>query len=115
MKVIIGYIDEFKRRAKILRKKYSSFESDYKVFINELKNNPYGGEPLGHHTYKHRMAIFSKGKGNSGGSRVLTYNVEHLSEDKVIVTLLTIYDKNEISNVSDSYIKSLVKEMESNL
>jgi hypothetical protein len=28
------------------------------------------------------------------------------------VTLLTIYDKNEIDNVSDEYIRSLVSEAE---
>ena len=112
MKVRIGYLDEFKRGAKALRKKYPSFESDYKIFLKELEADPFSGEPLGHHTYKYRMAIASKGKGKSGGSRVLTYNVQQQANDEILITLMTIYDKADISNVSDNYIKSLVHQIE---
>ena len=77
-----------------------------------MEEDPFGGESLGHHTYKHRMAIASKGKGKSGGSRVLTYNVQQQTEDDVLVTLMTIYDKGDISNVSDNYIRSLVQQIE---
>lgn len=52
MKVTFDYLPEFKRLAKILAKKYKSFESDYNTFLDELENNPFGGTPLGHHTYK---------------------------------------------------------------
>ncbi len=58
------------------------------------------------------MAIASKGKGKSGGARVLTYNVQKLNEEEVLVTLMTIYDKSEISNVSDAYMRSLVQQVE---
>ena len=58
------------------------------------------------------MVISSKGKGKSGGARVITYNLQQPSEDEVIITLMTIYDKSDISNVSDAYIRSLVKEVE---
>jgi mRNA-degrading endonuclease RelE of RelBE toxin-antitoxin system len=112
MKVTIGYLDEFKREAKALRKKYPSFKSDYDEFLKELESNPFGGESLGRHTYKHRMAIASKGKGKSGGSRVLTYNIQQQTEDEVLVTLMTIYDKGDICNVSDSYIRSLIQQIE---
>lgn len=112
MKVTIGYLDEFKRRVKALRKKYPSFQSDYYTFLKELEENPFAGESLGRHTYKYRMSITSKGKGKSGGARVLTYNIKRLNEDEVLVTLMTIYDKNEVSNVSDAYIKSLVQQIE---
>lgn len=54
------------------------------------------------------MTISSKGKGKSGGARVITYNVKKVTDDEVVITLMTIYDKNEISNVSDSYIRSLI-------
>ena len=105
-------MDEFKRGAKALRKKYPSFQSDYDTFLKELEADPFGGEPLGHHTYKYRMAIASKGKGKSGGSRVLTYNIQQQPEDEVLVTLMTIYDKSDISNVSDNYIRALVQQIE---
>ena len=112
MKVVFDYLDEFERGAKALRKKYPSFESDYDTFLNELEANPYSGESLGQHTYKNRMAIASKGKGKSGGARVLTYNLQQQSEDKVLITLMTIYDKSDIENVSDAYIRSLVQQIE---
>lgn len=82
------------------------------TFLDELERNPFGGEPLGHHTYKNRMAIASNGKGKSGGARVITYNVNQVTEDEVVITLMTVYDKSEISNVSDAYIRSLVQQIE---
>ena len=112
MKVSFDYLDEFLRGAKALRKRYPSFEDDYNTFLDELEKNPFSGEPLGNHTYKNRMAIASKGKGKSGGARVITYNLQQPSEDEVIITLMTIYDKSDISNVSDAYIRSLVQEVE---
>ena len=57
------------------------------------------------------MPISSKGKGKSGGARVLTYNVNKESDDEITVTLMSIYDKSKISNVSDEYISFLIKEM----
>jgi len=112
MKVTFNYLDEFQRGAKALRKKYPSFVDDYNTFLDELEKNPFSGEPLGKHTYKNRMAIASKGKGKSGGARVITYNLQQQSEDEVIITLMTIYDKSDISNVSDAYLRSLVQEVE---
>ena len=112
MKVSFDYLDEFERGAKALRKRYPSFESDYDIFLNELEKNPYGGESLGHHTYKNRMAIASKGKGKSGGARVITYNLQQVNEDEVLITLMSIYDKSDIENVSDAYLRSLVQQIE---
>jgi mRNA-degrading endonuclease RelE of RelBE toxin-antitoxin system len=112
MKVLFDYLEEFKRGAKTLRKKYPSFVNDYNTFLDELEKNPFSGESLGKHTYKNRMAIASKGKGKSGGARVITYNLQKLEEDVVLITLMTIYDKSDIENVSDAYIRSLVKDIE---
>lgn len=112
MKVTFDYLSEFERRAKELSKKYKSFEIDYCNFLDELENNPFGGESLGRHTYKHRMSITSKGKGKSGGARVITYNIQENEENEIVITLMTIYDKNEISNISDAYLRSLVRLIE---
>ena len=112
MRVKFKYLEEFERLAKDLKKKYKSFKDDYNSFLDELEKNPFGGEPLGHHTYKNRMSIASKGKGKSGGARVITYNVRKLSDDEVVITLMTIYDKSDISNVSDAYIRSLIELIE---
>lgn len=112
MKVTFDYLDEFERGAKALRKKYPSFERDYIAFLDELEKNPFSGESLGRHTYKNRMSIASKGKGKSGGARVITYNLQKKSEHEILVTLMTIYDKSDIENVSDAYLRSLIDEIE---
>lgn len=108
MKVKIIPSPEFDRRFKRLAKKYRSLPADYLTLSNELKENPFQGESLGGGVRKIRMAIGSKGKGKSGGACVLTLTI--LVSEDADVTLLTIYDKEEIDNVTDSYIKWLVSE-----
>jgi hypothetical protein len=99
---------EFDRQFKRLAKKYKSLLDDYLTFSKELKENPLQGAALGRGVRKIRMAIGSKGKGKSGGARVLTLTV--LVSEDADVTLLTIYDKDEIGNVSDEYIRWLISE-----
>lgn len=55
------------------------------------------------------MAIASKGKGKSGGARVLTYNVKRVSLERIVVTLMSVFDKGEMENVSDAYLKEIIK------
>lgn len=40
----------------------------------------------------------------------MNYVVKKVEPHKVSITFLSIFDKNEMENVSDAYIKSLVKE-----
>ena len=108
MKVTLVPSAEFSRQFKRLAKKYKSLGKDYKIFKKSLLDDPFQGDDLGSGVRKIRMAIASKGKGKSGGARVLTLNV--LVSGDAEVTLLTIYDKNEIENVPDNYIKCLVAE-----
>ena len=71
-------------------------------------DNPYEGVDLGMGVRKVRMSIKSKGKGKSGGARVITYSLTADDED-INLTLLTIYDKSERSTISDKEIKDLLK------
>ena len=73
---------------------------------DSLVIDPFQGSSLGKGVRKVRMAIASKGKGKSGG-RVITYNL-YQEGDSVIIDLLTIYDKGEISNISDEFISFLL-------
>ena len=111
MKVEFHYLPEFERRAKVLAKKYKSFRQDYDDFLDSLEEAPFQGTSLGGGVYKTRMQIVSKGKGKSGGARVLTYNLKKIEPDRISITFLSIFDKSDMENVSDSYIKSLVKEV----
>ena len=58
---------------------------------------------------KIRMAIKSKGKGKSGGARVITYNFLTAEMDGKIVLLL-IYDKEDASSVKVNVLKEIIKE-----
>jgi len=104
----IRYTKHFKKEYKRLAKKYASLKNDMLALIERLKKKPASGTSLGDGTYKIRMAISSKGKGKSGGARIITYFVD---KDN-IVYLLSIYDKNEETNISDSEIKDILKEVE---
>ncbi len=76
----------------------------------DIINNPFLGDNLGSGIRKVRMAIASKGKGKSGGARILTLNLL-LDTESMEITLLTIYDKGEISNVKDDFIKYLISNL----
>ena len=41
-------------------------------------------------------------------------SIDYLEEnaDEVLVTLMAIYDKSDIENVSDAYLRSLVQQIE---
>ena len=77
-------------------------------FLDELEKNPFGGESLGHHIYKNRMVIASKGKGKSGGARVITYTADVIvQEGEGELILLSVYDKSVQSTISDDELKRL--------
>ena len=99
----------FKKEIKILSKKYFSIKSDYEKLIDLLEVNPTFGTPLGKNCYKIRLAIKSKKKGKSGGSRVITYVVTEKKE----VVLLTIYDKNNKSDLEPKELDFLLKSFDS--
>lgn len=63
---------EFGKSLKRLAKRYLSIRDDYESLLKELRRNPTMGTDLGRGLRKIRMAITSKGKGKSGGARVIT-------------------------------------------
>jgi mRNA-degrading endonuclease RelE of RelBE toxin-antitoxin system len=98
----------FERQFKRLAKKYASLNADLRLVTKELKQNPTMGDPLGRNCYKIRMAIESKGRGKSGGARVISY-VEIVENT---VYLLSIYDKAETETISDTQLNDLLKLIE---
>lgn len=63
------------------------------------------GTPLGRNCYKIRLAVSSKGRGKSGGARIITNIV--ISEETVY--LLSIYDKSEKENLTDKELLELLE------
>ena len=100
--------NDFNKAVRRLAKKYPSIVRDLDSLFEKLEQNPFEGSPLGENTYKVRMAITSKGKGKSGGARVIT--CVKIVDD--IIHLLTIYDKSDMENISDAYLEELRKLIE---
>lgn len=102
---------KFEKELKRLSKKYRSMKGDYAELLASLKDRPDQGADLGGGVRKVRMRIASKGKGKSGGARVITLNVL-VSVTDLDVWLLTIYDKSECESISDSEIQALRRQVE---
>jgi len=98
-------ISIFERQTKRLVKKYPSLKKEIQELIRVLKEDPENGTSIGHNCYKIRLAIASKGKGKSGGARVITHVI--FKDDTVY--LISIYDKSDIENLTDKDILELIK------
>jgi len=98
--------EDFDRKVKSLAKKYFSLADDLVKFKKELLANPTMGDDLGNNTRKVRMAIASKGRGKSGGARVITCSVL-VAVEFTKIYLLAIYDKGEQDTISENAIKFL--------
>lgn len=99
----------FIKSAKPIAKKYRSFNVDYQRLIQELEDNPALGVDLGDGYRKIRMQITSKGKGKSGGCRVITLD---LVERNGCIYLLYIYDKSDYDNINLQALKHLISDLE---
>ncbi len=96
---------EFERSLKRLSKKYPSMKADYLAFLAELEHNPAMGDEIFPGCRKARIAIHSKGRGKSGGGRVIFYY--EVVDERVI--LLFIYDKSEMESVQTAYIEQILR------
>ena len=97
-------VPRFEKELKRLAKKHPSLKKEFIELVQSLKLQPKQGTPLGNHCYKVRLSIASKGKGKSGGARVITY--VHVLQTSVY--LLSIFDKSEQDNISDKDLISLI-------
>ena len=108
--VRFNYTEEFYHQLKRLAKRYRSLADDIDTLQHELMENPDAGVSLGGGKRKIRLGVKSKGGGKRGGLRVITLNVVVDITDTCI-NLLTIYDKKEISNVSEKYIDEIIRNL----
>ena len=104
----VAAIEHFRKEAKRLIRKYPSLKAEIAGLGEELSNDPKLGTPLGSGYYKIRLSIASKGKGKSGGARVITY----VFVAETTVFLLSIYDKSERSSISSAELEELLRQIE---
>ena len=105
--------DGFKKDAKKLLKKYISLKAELAKLEADLALNPRMGTLIHNDTYKIRLAVKSKGKGKSGGMRIITHIVEmsvQIAEmQNTTIFLLTIYDKSDLENIADKDLQYLIQ------
>ena len=104
----ISATPDFAKELKRLSKRYPSIKEDYRHFLDELRKDPTSGTQLGKNLRKVRFAITSKGKGKSGGARVITHTII-IETQGADITLVTIYDKSDRSDISDKELRDLIK------
>lgn len=100
----VVYTANFKRELKQLAKKYPSLKKEMGELIEQLEQKPEMGTSLGHNCFKIRLGIASKGKGKSGGARVIT----QIFVSDEYVYLLSIYDKGNKESISDKELKNIL-------
>lgn len=105
MRCKVTTITPFRKEAKKLIKKYPSLKEELASLGRKLSHEPTTGTPLGNSCYKIRLSIASKGKGRSGGARIITHF--HVAKDTVF--LLSIYDKSDQQDIPESQLKALLK------
>jgi len=113
MNVDVILTPNFEREAKKLIKKYRSLKQELLEFTEELKTQPRLGTQIKENVYKIRLAVRSKGKGKSGGMRIVTYVETELVQkaEQTDVYLLSIYDKSSRENISDQIIEQIIDEI----
>ena len=100
--------EDFRAAFKRLKKRHKSLQQDFERLLASLLQNPMQGVELDGGTRKVRLAITSKGRGKSGGARVII-RVRIVADE---LQLLYIYDKADFENVSDTFLRDVMKRME---
>lgn len=101
---------DFEKSFKALAKRHRSMKTDLIDFARSLQENPFQGMELSPGIRKIRMAITSKGRGKSGGARVITYTIV-TAETAGRVYLLNVYDKADFSSVELDVLKELIQDL----
>jgi len=63
----------FERELKRLIKKFPTLKNEFAQLIENLVRNPQTGTYIGNNCYKIRLAMAAKGKGKSGGARIISH------------------------------------------
>lgn len=100
----------FKRKVKPLLKKYKTLGDSLLELEKKLIQNPFLGVSYGNNVFKIRLADPSKGKGKSGGFRVITYLVNH-SFNSITIQLITILNKSEEDSIKKEDVLKLIEDL----
>lgn len=96
--------DDFDKEIKALNKKYPSLKSDFQNVLDNLSIELELAINLGNGFKKIKFAIKSKGKGSSGGGRIITYETI-VAVDDTLVIFASIYNKGDYDSIDLSILK----------
>lgn len=108
MQYKVKVLKTFKKEFKRLSKRYPSLLKDVIGLHQDILLNPQLGTDLGGGLRKIRMRITSKGRGKSGGARVISFTVV-VAVEETEINLLYIYDKAERNTVTPGEIAELLR------
>ena len=114
MKFEIQTSSYFDAEAKRLAKRHRSFIDDLQDFRDSIVKNPYQGTELSPGIRKVRLTIASKGRGKSGGARVITFTYLVNEKDGVVILLL-LYDKADASSIKMNVVRQIIKDLDLDL
>ena len=99
--------EHFKREAKNLIKKYPSLKKDLALFEKNIEKELLLAVDLGDGFKKIRINISSKGKGKSGGGRIITHEtiINVCNKNSV---LGSIYDKSKFDTIDIAILKKIL-------
>ena len=104
----------FDSEAKRLAKRHRSFVDDLQDFQESLLKNPYQGTELSPGIRKVRLTIDSKGRGKSGGARIITFTYL-VDEKNGVVILLLLYDKADANSIKMNVVRKILKDLDIDL
>ncbi|MEE4358483.1 MAG: type II toxin-antitoxin system RelE/ParE family toxin [Desulfococcaceae bacterium] len=107
-RIYIRFTPEFKRNLRALAKKYRHIRSDVQPLINEIQKGNFIGDQIpgtkGYTVFKVRVKNTDSRKGKRSGYRFIYYLKTHNE-----VILITIYSKNEQTDISPEQLRQILK------
>ena len=94
----------FEKEYKQLAKKFNSLQSDVQKIIDNLDKELVLADDLGNGFKKIRLNIKSKGKGSSGGGRIITFEtLIEINQRKIL--FCSIYNKTDFESINIEQLK----------
>lgn len=110
--VEIRLTSEFKRRLKVLAKKYRQVQTDLQPILEQLQTGVFLGDQipgLGFKVMKVRLRNSANQKGKSGGYRLIYW-----MESTTLIILVDIYSKSDQENIELDKIRQIIKSFSTN-
>ena len=103
----VEYHTNFQKELKPLAKKYPSLKNDLQYLLDNIEKELSLADDLGNGFKKIRFNIKSKGKGKSGGARIISYEIL-LSTKETNVVLASIYDKSDFDSIDIQKLREVL-------